>query len=452
MVIGQAIQSIADKLSRIIARPAIRRLTAGALMACVIFAVIGGKPTMARYAAIVVDADNGRVLYGRNMDHRLYPASLTKIMTLYLTFEALDTGRITMNQPLKVSRRAAGQTPTKLGLRRGRTITVEDAILAIVTRSANDVATVLAEAIGGTEVQFARMMTERARQLGMIRTTFRNATGLPNRRQLSSARDMAKLALAMIRKYPGYYRYFSTRTFTWGKRTHRNTNHLLVSYSGADGIKTGYIRASGFNLVASAERGGRRLIGVVFGGRTALSRDQHMVKLLQAGFAQIAVSDTRGARPVARPGSRPVARPVARPWAPLLVPPAPVPRPWQHATTQPLPKPKPWRNAAGHPPGQAKPTRTAAQKTAWSVQVGVFRDLASAQLAAYRAAAASRILAKRRIRFIRWARDDGVVYRARLTGLRESEARKACQTLRSRQMPCAVVLPNGDITIELARQ
>lgn len=434
MVFGRVFQSIFYKLPRGVVTPAIRRLAAFTLASCVVFALIGGAPASARYAAIVVDADTGRVLYGRNMDQRLYPASLTKIMTLFLTFEALDTGRLGMNQRLKVSRRAAGQTPTKLGLKRGKSIRVEDAILAIVTRSANDAATVLAEAIGGTEVRFAQMMTERARQLGMVRTSFRNATGLPNRRQRSSARDMAKLALAMIQKYPGYYRYFSTKTFTWGKRTHRNTNHLLVSYTGTDGIKTGYIRASGFNLVASAQRGGRRLIGVVFGGRTARSRDRHMIKLLESGFAKIAAYDTSGARPVPRRR------------APRLVPPVPVPRPWQQAMTQPLPKPNPWRSAAG--PEKQPPAAT--QQSAWSVQVGVFRNLENAQLAAYRAVAASSVLTKRRIRFIRRTHGDGIVYRARLTGLQEFEARKACQTLRRRQMACAVVLPNGDITIELA--
>ena len=451
MILGQEIPTTASSLSRIVVAQVYHRLAAIAVLAVLatFLVAIAGPPALARYAAIVVDADGGRVLYGRNIDHRLYPASLTKIMTLYLTFEALDQGRLKMHQPLKVSRRAAGQTPTTLGLKRGQTVTVEDMILAVVIRSANDAATVLAEAVAGTEVRFAELMTERARQLGMIRTTFRNATGLPNRRQRTSASDMAKLAMALIRNYPSYYGYFSTQRFTWGKRTHRNTNQLLNSYAGTDGIKTGYIRASGFNLVASAERDGHRLIGVIFGGRTARSRDRHMVQLLETGFNQIAALDAADMRPVGGPSAPRLTPPPPKrkPWRPVVTQRLPKPRPWRSVTTQPLPKPKPWRVAQG----QRKPAPKPANLTGWSVQVGVFHDLARAQRAAYRAAAASRILAKRRIRFDRRARDDGVVYHARLTGLNETEARQACHSLRRRQMACVIVLPNGDIRVELAR-
>ena len=451
MVSGQGIPTTVGGLARIVVAKVCRRFAAAAVLAVLstFLVAVAGAPAQARYAAIVVDVEGGRVLYGRNIDRRLYPASLTKIMTLYLTFEALDQGGLVMRQRLKVSRRAAGQTPTTLGLKRAQTVTVEDMILAVVTRSANDAATVLAEAVAGTEVQFAQLMTERARQLGMIRTTFRNATGLPNRRQRTSARDMAKLAMALIRKYPSYYRYFSTEQFTWGKQTHRNTNQLLYSYAGTDGIKTGYIRASGFNLVASAERGGHRLIGVIFGGRTARSRDRRMVQLLETGFNQIAALDATEMRPADRPTAPRLTPPPPKPkpWRPAVTQHLPKPRPWRSVITRPLPKPKPWRGAQGQRKLAPKP----ADPTGWSVQVGVFHDLARAQRAAYRAAAASRILAKRRIRFDRRARDDGVVYRARLTGLNETEASQACRSLRRRQMACVIVLPNGDIRVELAR-
>ena len=243
-----------------------------ALAACL--AMTAGEALARRYSAVVVDMRDGTVLHAENIDHRVYPASLTKIMTLYLTFDALKKHRFSLSTRLKVSRRAAGQTPSRLGLKRGRTITVGDAIRAVITKSANDAATVLAEAIAGNEVEFALRMTKTARGLGMIRTTFRNATGLPNRRQRTTARDMAKLAVALIRDFPKQYHFFRTRAFKWGSRTHRNTNGMLQSYRGTDGIKTGYIRASGFNLVVSVQRGDTRLVGVMFGGRSPKSRNR----------------------------------------------------------------------------------------------------------------------------------------------------------------------------------
>ena len=206
------------------------------------------KPALAKYAALVMDVESGEVLFSRNADTRRHPASLTKIMTLYLLFEALENGKVTMNTPLKVSKRAAGQPASKLGLRRGKTIRVEVAIKALVVKSANDVATVVAEALGGTEAGFARMMTEKAKALGMKRTQFRNASGLPNRRQLSTARDMARLGIAVQRDFPKYYAYFRTNRFKWGGRTYRSHNRLLGNYKGTDGVKTGYIRAAGSNL------------------------------------------------------------------------------------------------------------------------------------------------------------------------------------------------------------
>jgi D-alanyl-D-alanine carboxypeptidase len=247
----------------------------------------------ARYASIIIDADTGRVLYEVNADTRNYPASLTKMMTLYMAFEALEKGKLRLNENLKVSKRASGMAPSKLGLKRGQTIKVKDIILALVTKSANDAAVVLAEALAGTETRFAKRMTAKARELGMSRTNFRNASGLPNRRQLSTARDMAILAQALINRYPKYYHYFSTTNFSYKGRRHRNHNSLLTKYDGTDGIKTGYIRASGFNLVASAVRDGRRIIGVVFGGKSSRSRDKHMAKLLDRGFTRVARAGSR---------------------------------------------------------------------------------------------------------------------------------------------------------------
>lgn len=240
-----------------------------------------------KYASIVIDAATGVVVSESNPDKILHPASLTKMMTLYLTFEAIQQGQLRKTQRLRVSSHAASQPPSKIGLEPGDTIRVEDAILSLVTRSANDISVVLAEGIGGSEYRFARLMTAKAKQLGMRNTHFVNAHGLHDRLQISTARDMATLGRALMRDFPLEYRYFSTNKFVYAGNTYRNHNRMLESYEGMDGIKTGYVAASGYNLAASAVRDGRRLIGVVFGGRTATSRNEHMASLLDAGFTRL---------------------------------------------------------------------------------------------------------------------------------------------------------------------
>ena len=237
------------------------------------------------YASIVVEAETGRVLHEAYADSKRYPASLTKMMTLYMLFEALEQGKLTLDTPMKVSRRAAGQAPTRLGLAPGSTVTVVDAINALVTKSANDVAAVVAEHLAGKEYLFAVKMTKKARAVGMSKTTFRNASGLPNSKQVSTARDMAILSVRLFKDFPQHYSYFSRPKFTYAGKTYCSHNNLLSNYEGADGIKTGYTRASGFNLAASAERNGHRLIGVVLGGRSVRTRDRHITDLLNKGFA-----------------------------------------------------------------------------------------------------------------------------------------------------------------------
>ncbi|MCV0429648.1 MAG: serine hydrolase, partial [Roseibium sp.] len=233
-----------------------------------------------KYAGIVVDAKTGKTLYASSADAYRYPASLTKIMTLYLVFEELEAGRLSLSSRLKVSKYAAGRPPSKLGLKAGKTIKVKDAILALVTKSANDVATVIAENIGGSEKKFAERMTQKARQLGMKKTTFRNPHGLPNSGQRTTARDMATLGRAIQEHFPQYYGYFKTRSYKYGGRTYGNHNKLLGRVKGVDGIKTGYIRASGFNLVTSVNTNGRQIVAVVMGGRSGASRNAQMTKLI----------------------------------------------------------------------------------------------------------------------------------------------------------------------------
>ncbi|MCZ4298325.1 D-alanyl-D-alanine carboxypeptidase [Henriciella marina] len=238
-----------------------------------------------KYASIVVDADTHEVLHARNADALRYPASLTKAMTLYMVFDALKSGEITLSEELPVSRAAASQPPSNLRLRAGSTITVRDAIRALVTKSANDVAVVIAERLGSTESRFATLMTAKARSFGMTRTTFRNASGLPDAAQMSTARDMAILAERLLEDHSGYYHYFSTDSFQWGSQKFPNHNALLRSVDGVDGIKTGYTRASGFNLMSSARRDGRRVIAIMFGGSSSLSRNQHVSDLIEAAFS-----------------------------------------------------------------------------------------------------------------------------------------------------------------------
>jgi len=233
-----------------------------------------------KYAAIVVDANDGKVLYQAASDATRYPASLTKMMTLYLLFEAMETGRVSASTEIPVSDYARSRPPTKIGFRRGQSIDVDSAIKALVIKSANDVATAIAEYLGGTEGNFAAMMTAKARSIGMRGTVFRNASGLPDSGQVTTARDMAVLGLALRKRFPQYYYYFSATSFAYRGRTIRGHNDLIGGVDGVDGIKTGYTRASGFNVVTSAARGGRKVVAVVMGGDTARARNANMAALI----------------------------------------------------------------------------------------------------------------------------------------------------------------------------
>jgi D-alanyl-D-alanine carboxypeptidase len=243
-------------------------------------------PADPAFAAIVVDANSGRTLYGAHENELRHPASITKVMTLYLLFEQLDKGALTLQSPIPVSERAAAQEPSKLGVEPGQTISVEDAIKAIVTRSANDVAVAIAEKIGGDESAFAATMTRKAHALGMSHTLYRNASGLPDDQQVTTARDLTILARAIEERFPRYFKYFSTREFEYAGEAIGNHNRLLGRVDGVDGVKTGYTRASGFNLLTSVHRDGRSLVAVVMGGRTAFARDALMEQLIAEHIAE----------------------------------------------------------------------------------------------------------------------------------------------------------------------
>jgi len=249
-----------------------------------------------RYAAIVVDANTNEVLHADQADSIRYPASLTKMMTLYMLFEALERGEIRLTDTIEASRRAEAQPPSRLGLRAGDRLTVEQAIGALVTKSANDVAVAVAERLEGSEARFAQRMTAKARQLGMRDTRYANASGLPDPNQITTARDILVLSQALMRDYPQNYRYFQTSQFSWRNVYARNHNSLLGRVEGVDGIKTGYTRASGFNLASSAQRNGHRIFAVVMGGESAASRDAQMAYLIETAFQQIDAK-TGGAAP-----------------------------------------------------------------------------------------------------------------------------------------------------------
>lgn len=364
----------------------------------------------ARYASILVDEKTGTVLHASSPDSRVYPASLTKMMTLYMVFEALEAKRLSLNTKLIVSKRASRRPASKLGLKKGTKISVRDVISALITKSANDAATVIAEKLGGTETRFAQIMTARARQLGMTRTTFANASGLPDRRQVSTARDIAKLAMALRRDYPKQFKLFSMKTFKYRGRVYRNHNRLLKQYKGTDGIKTGYVRASGFNIVVSVERSGRRVIAAVFGGKSAARRDAHVKKLLRRTFAMLAENDKFDAR------KRKVAK---------------------QKSTKPGRESKKISIARIAPAGSNEEEEL--NDANWSVQVGAFTRFAPAHLAAGRAARLVPSLRGARVVVQSSAAPKKRVYLSRLSGLTENRAKSACDALKKKKMTCLVV-------------
>jgi D-alanyl-D-alanine carboxypeptidase len=289
----------------------------------------GGGGYSPGFAAMIVDANSGRTLYARNENDLRHPASVTKVMTLYLLFEQLEKGRLSLDSEIEISAHAAAQAPTKLGLRPGSSIEVEDAIKAVVTKSANDIAAAIAEKIGGDEDAFAEMMTRKAHALGMTRTHYANASGLPNDEQVTTARDLTILGRAIQERFPRYYRYFSTRAFRYGRSYMPNHNHLLGRVEGMDGIKTGYTRASGFNLLTSVHRDGHWIVGVVLGGTSGANRDRIMANLIEEHIDEGARSRTAGtiAEPSAGDRSEDVRAEAPRAEPPKAEPPKALVRP-----------------------------------------------------------------------------------------------------------------------------
>lgn len=435
-----------------------------------------------RYSAIVVDANTGKTLFAANPDAQRYPASLTKMMTLYMLFEAIQAGRISKNTPIPVSAYAASRPPTKVGFRPGQTIRAEDAALAMITKSANDAATAVGEYLGGSEERFAQMMTAKARRLGMRNTTFRNASGLPNMAQHTSARDMAILGMALRQHFPREFAYFSRRSFVFRGKTINGHNRLLGRVEGVDGIKTGYTNASGYNLASSVNLDGRRLVAVVLGGNTAAARDAHMTQLLRKYLpmatkgrsddaliaARSEAAETMAAvdLPKARNAPVPVARQVNgiedvineesgegdadQPQALALA--APMPRPAAaaaQAAVRPTPKaslraPAPQAQVQNQASAQnIDPVTTASAPTSggWAIQIGSLpSDGQARDMLAKASASAGGALASASPYTETFTKGRATYYRARFVGFTSKQAAwDACASLKKKSFGCFAV-------------
>lgn len=428
------------------------------------FVIMGSPKTAeAKYASIVLDAETGEVLHSVNADTRNHPASLTKIMTLYMMFDAIEKKKFTFDSKLKVSRKASQQRPSKLGLRKGSTIKVRDAIMALVTKSANDVAVVVAESLAKSEAEFAKKMTAKAHEMGMKNTFFKNASGLHKKGQLSSARDMATLGLRIKADFPEHYKLFKTWKYKYKNRTYYNHNKLLRYYEGTDGIKTGFTNASGFNLVASVNRNGRRLMGVVFGGKTSKSRNKHMTKILDKGFRKLMIASLRAPlRPeitIADNGTVNIlsttntkiesqvalakTTAVTGEAAPIIKSVSVSDENKAISADKSTIKPV---MVAVTGTEETKPTNNSTSdllESIWAVQVGAYSQKRRAQQAAGLAAVHIRYVSKSADIQISEVEDtSNKLYRARLTGLSEEEARESCHLLSTTKLSCVIVPPS----------
>lgn len=400
-----------NRLFRGIKRVLVLWLASGFLMLCAADYAQAARKT----AAMVIDGHTGKILYSHNIDKPHYPASLTKVMTLYMLFEFIEAGRLSLSSPLKVTVNAASQQPSKIGLKPGQTILVEDAIKALIVKSANDVAATVAENLAGSEWKFAQLMTWKARQLGMTKTVFMNASGLPDRRQVTTARDMIRLAQRIQSDFPRLYPFFATKTFSYNGRVYKNYNRLLVRMKGIDGIKTGYTRASGFNLTSSVWRGRKHVVAVVMGGKTARKRDAFMVRLLNKSLRRASNGQRKKHYLIAR--RKPAAKPpiVSVEKKPIVV------------TAVNSKRLQPQKLGAKLP-----------AKGPFHIQIGAFgsREDALSRLSSVGAKAGG--LLKGHDSFTMPV-PDSTIYRARFAGFSEIDARRTCKQLKRRSIDCLAV-------------
>lgn len=422
-----------------------RRLLAAILTATL--AITAPVAAFAGSASLVLDARTGKILASENGDTLNYPASLTKMMTLYLTFEALNRGKITWDTPVTMSKYAASRPPTKLGVKPGGTITVREAVYGMIVKSANDAAAAMGEKLGGSESNFARLMTQKARQLGMSRTVFVNASGLPDKRQITTARDMSTLAVALMKNYPSEYRLFSIASFNFRGRTIRGHNNLMYRYEGMDGIKTGYTNASGFNIVSAVKDGNRRVVGVVLGGRTARSRDAKMAALFDRYMARASSGSARLTASINAKQQVEIASAADDADAPVpasapRVVDEPAPKALGYASDGVIPLERPAAMDEIINAGKA-PKAPAGKAGGWQIQISAApsADAARALLAqAQSEAGAPLVSASPYTEAV--GKGANAVYRARFVGFQSKEdATSACDALKKRSYDC-MLLPN----------
>lgn len=387
------------------------------------------KPVESGYAAYILDVNSGAVLHSRNGNTQNFPASICKVMTLYVVFKGLDDGKFTLATMVPISQRASQQPASKIGFKAGDSIMLQDAILALTTKSANDIATAVAEFVSGTERNFADEMTRTAKNLGMTRTTFRNASGLPNSRQKTTAKDLITLGVALYRDFPHYTHYFSQKKFTYRGRTYRNHNNLLGLHEGVDGIKTGYIRAAGYNLMVSARYKGHHLIGVVLGGKTAKRRDAQMVRLLKRAYDRLNRNDKLFAS-ISRPHHKPNLTSYLEE---KIISISPVKPPDDLTISlesqQVLPEAREY-------------TEGIIDGNLWSVQLGAFsRYNAAERVLDSVVPLFPKLLANTRKEISEVTDSIGTLYRARHVGLTESLARQVCEKLKTLSKPCMISPP-----------
>ena len=379
-------------------------------------------------SSIIIDAESGDILSSFNADERRYPASLTKVMTLYITFDALNKGIIKLNDDLKVSRHAANMAPSRLGLRPGQTIKVKTCIEALIVKSANDCATVLAENLGYSEKNFAQTMTQVAKELGMKNTTFRNANGLPNKAQKTTARDMALLGAAMYHHFPQYYKLFSLKKFTYEGKTIYTHNNILKTFEGADGMKTGFTNAAGFNIITSAQRDGHRVIAVTMGHNTAKERDRHVAKMMDKGLKRLALNDRiKDSNMYASLESQKVISENKETQTASVS---------QKAKTD-------WEAPSTKAEGKD-------EKAQWGIQVGAFSNYSKARNYALKIKKEAQKLAANPIDIEPIANGSAIIYRSKIIGMEKSVADKTCQNLKRKNKSCIVVSIKNDNPLLLA--
>ncbi len=392
--------------------------------------LLASKPASASTSSIIIDAESGDILSSSNADELRYPASLTKVMTLYITFDALNKGIIKLDDDLKVSRHAANMAPSRLGLRAGGTVKVKTCIEALIVKSANDCATVLAENLGYSEKNFAQTMTKVAKELGMKNTTFRNANGLPNKAQKTTARDMALLAAAMYHHFPQYYKLFSLKKFTYQGKTIYTHNNILKTFEGADGMKTGFTNAAGFNIITSAQRDGHRVIAVTMGHNTAKARDRYVANMMEKGLKRLALNDRiKDSNMYASLESNKVIKEEST---------------TQTASVSTKDKASDWEAPAPQAENEAE------DDAQWGIQVGAFSNYSKARNYALKIKSEAKKLASNPIDIEPVANGSAIIYRSKIVGMEKSTADKACQNLKRKNKSCIVVAIKNDNPLLLA--